>query len=172
MRQKHYNISRMLIWAWENQRSFPHPPSLCEPVCIYVPVCHTRVWFWNMHVWYVTICMSASWICVPTCSCMPEGIGFSALSLRIWYWTGARLMASKPQNPLVSGSHSAGVTDACPAVPDFCAGAGIRIEVLMLVSDLPRHLSKPIAFLVPRNCVIYEQLAYKIILLTQFSINW
>lgn len=75
-------------------------------------------------------------------------------------------MASKPKSLLVSGSHSAVVTDARPAAPDFYAGAGIRIEVLMVASDLPRCLSKPIVFLVPRNCVIYEQLGYKIILLT------
>ena len=80
-------------------------------------------------------------------------------------------MSSEPQSLLVSGSHSAGVTDACPAAPDFYAGAGVRIEVLMVASDLPRRLSKPIVFLVPRNCVIYEQLVYKIIPLTQFSIN-
>lgn len=74
-------------------------------------------------------------------------------------------MASKSKSLLVSGSHSAVVTDARPAAPDFYAGAGIRIEVLMVASDLPRRLFKPI-ILVPRNCVIYEQLGYKIILLT------
>lgn len=64
-------------------------------------------------------------------------------------------MASKPQSLLVSGSHSAVVTDARPAAPDFYAGAGIRIEVLMVASDLPRYLSQPTIFLVPRNCIIY-----------------